>query len=519
MKRWGLLLIGVVLPYLITLNAPFVYDDKLEVVGNRTIRVLEQWDAVATYNFSRPLLIASYALNWWIGGLDPLIYHLSSLMIHLINTLLVGALSRRLLDPNRALLATGLWAAHPMLIEGVSYITGRSDALCALFWLVALCKWDDYCTAPQKGFPRLGAILAVAAAFLCKEVALSLPLALLALEHYRRGKITLAPHLWIWALGSVAITLRLLAYGLPRPEVDRAWYEQILIQAEVWWRYVQLWLLPVGQSILHDHPAEIRLLSGLALLAWGGMAGFAWRQGPWGRWCLALWALPLLPASLLPLKETMAEHRSYLAGLGLVFFLSAALPTAWLRRSYALIPLLLVATALRNTVWTTEVRLWSDAAHKNPQSSDAAYGEGDAFRMEQEWPAAEAAYLRVLALKPDHLNAKINLGIVLAEQGKTAEAQARWMEVLRQAPRSCAAHNNLGALARSQKNSEEAILQYQSSFSWCENDPIANLALGDLYYERGTFDKARFHYERYLRLEPQGSGAKHARQRLRLLDL
>ena len=72
----------VSLAYMNGLNAPFVYDDKIEVVGNATIRDLTQLRAVLEYNVSRVWLILSYAWNYRSFGLDPFGYHVTSLIIH-----------------------------------------------------------------------------------------------------------------------------------------------------------------------------------------------------------------------------------------------------------------------------------------------------------------------------------------------------------------------------------------------------------------------------------------------------
>jgi protein O-mannosyl-transferase len=516
-----LILVLVALLYLRVMQAPFVYDDKIEVVGNPTIRVLTNWQAVATYNFSRPLLIATYALNWWWSGLESWSYHLVSLAIHLLNCMLALSLSRRLLPPAAAMLATLAWAVHPMLIESVTYITGRSDALCATFWLVALIGWADHVRG-QSG--RIVAMLALAGGLMTKEVAVALPIALLALEQHLRGSIRWRDHRWIWGLGATALAVRLAAYGLPRGEVDRGFFLQAGTQAEVWLRSLQLWLFPVGQSILHDHPAVLGPETLGALLVWGAIGGLAWKRGGMVALGLALWVLPLLPASAVPLKETMAEHRSYLSGLGLSWALCSLLPawnpkkTAWIL-SLLLLPVLAGATLLRNEVWRDEVTLWKDAAEKNPESVDAAYGAADALRLVQRWSAAQAGFDRVIALKEDHLDARINLGITLAEQGKVDEAEQAWLAALRLQPRSCAAHNNLGALARRQGKPRVAITSYQSSMTWCPDDPIAQLALGDLFYEEGDPEKARYHYRRYLAVDPDGPAVKRVQNRLRLLDL
>ena len=160
---WLALAAAVSLPYLASLDGPFVYDDKVEVAGNRAIRVFENWRAVLGYNVSRPLLVLSYALDWQRAGLDPRAYHVTSLVLHALS---LGAavfmadavarlfgLTRPLL---RALLAAGLWGVHPMGAESVAYITGRSEVLCGGFVFLALGAHAEAVLAEREGGWSMG---------------------------------------------------------------------------------------------------------------------------------------------------------------------------------------------------------------------------------------------------------------------------------------------------------------------------------------------------------------------------
>ena len=137
-RRLGWIAIALVIFWLYqpVLDAPFVYDDKIEVIGNTTIRFLQEWQAILLYNVSRAMLLLSYAINFHYSAEDPTGYHLTNIAIH---ALTVGAgvlmaesigrlarLSRPLLA---ALVAGALWAIHPMGTEAVTYITGRSESL------------------------------------------------------------------------------------------------------------------------------------------------------------------------------------------------------------------------------------------------------------------------------------------------------------------------------------------------------------------------------------------------------
>lgn len=494
-----------------TLAHPFVYDDKIEVVGNPTIRVLTEWSAVATYNYARPLLIATYALNWAWGGFSPVGYHVVSIAIHALNVVLAYRLVGRFLPVERAALAAAAWGLHPMVTEGVTYIAGRSDALCATWWLVALGAWVDH--ARGRRGPGL-AWAAVVAGLLTKEVAVLLPAALLAAHLLvLRRPLDRAAVRGLAApvvLVGVAGLVRVLAYGVPRPEVERALLDHVGSQAVAWWTYLRLWVLPVGQSLLHDAPADPGWAGPVAVVGLVGLGAAAARWGALGPALVgAAW---LLPSSLVPLKEVMAEHRAYLLGLPLAALLAGALRRP--RLAWAVVAVLAVGTGLRNRTWATEVALWGDAAAKNPASADAAYGHADALRFAGDLPGAEAAYRRTLELRPGDENARVNLGIVLADLGRVDEARTTWQALLRDNPRSCPAHNNLASLEVRRGRLREAAAGYASTLRWCPDDPLALYNLGHVYRAMGDPRAARAWYQRYLDEVPLGAARDEVRAAL-----
>ncbi len=513
------LILAIFCAWLPALRAPFTYDDRIEVVGNRSIRLLGNVDAILTYNTSRPFLVATYALNWWLGGLDPLGYHLLSLAIHAINAWLAWRLAARLLSPDRALLASALWALHPMTTEAVTYVTGRSDALEATAWLVALTAWIDH----RAGRPHMRAV-AVAATVVAmgtKEVGLLLPVVLLSVDRWIAPRPRWRDHLPFLAIGIAAVSLRLTMYGWPQPEVPRGSLTQLISQAEVWARLLALWLRPAGQSILHDVPAHVGVAGVVALLGW--VCGFTWiflrARAPSRRplaalvaFAATLWAAWLVPASAFPLVETMAEHRAYLAGYAVILVFVATVPRP--RLLWALAPVLLLATAARNRVWADEASLWGEAAARNPDSARAWYGYGEALRLAHAWGDAAPAYLRVLELEPGHIDARIDLGIVRAESGDPAGARAAWEEARSLDPKACAAHNNLAALDFRADRLTAAETGYASALAWCNDDPIPHLNLANIAWRRADLRKAAFHYREYLRVAGNGPAAPLARQRL-----
>lgn len=541
---WLAIVAAVAVLYWPVMDAPFVYDDKIEVIGNTTIRFLDQWRAIILYNVSRTLLLLTYAVNYHYSAADPTGYHITNLVIHALTVgagvLMaesVGRLAERPRPLLAALVAGGLWAIHPMGTEAVTYITGRSESLCALWCFAALlcqanallARRDDTGT---EMLWRLGVLLAFGAAAICKEVSAVTPAAIFAMEwllggRRKDGKRHIA---WAWMVPFVlliglAIIARLTFTGqlLPR-EVDRSLSVQLTTQAWVWLRYLSLWLAPLGQTLYH-HVPDLTLTSARGIAGWLGVGGLVGSGVWWGRrnpaagLALLCGALYLLPSSsIVPLKESMAEHRAYQTGLWLLLAITWSVPSRHLKSAgilaaAAALPLAL-ATQARNAVWSSEVALWEEAVRYHPEVAEAWYGLGDAWRFAQGYERAEDAFQRAVALDPDYLDAWNNLGIVRAEQGQT-DAEDAWRAALRISPGYCKAHNNLGSLAYRQQRWDVAIAEFRSTIAHCPDDVVAHYSLGNLYAgPRLNRERAIVHFEAVLNLAPTFRFAAQARQKL-----
>lgn len=153
----GLGIVAVVLAlYLPTLGAPFEYDDKVEILQNRVLRTPGQVGPMWEYNPFRVLLMYTFAWDVWAWGLlRPAPYRLENVVIHAANSLLVlawvGRLAPRLAPAwtaeRRGLLAAGaalVFAVHPLAIESVTYISGRSASLATFFVLLSAWAYLGY---------------------------------------------------------------------------------------------------------------------------------------------------------------------------------------------------------------------------------------------------------------------------------------------------------------------------------------------------------------------------------------
>jgi protein O-mannosyl-transferase len=541
--RFGwLVIMGLVaLAYLNGMHAPFVYDDRIEVVGNSTIRDLGSLRAVLEYNVSRVFLILTYAWNFRSFGLDPFGYHVTSLIIHglvvgvgIALAVRVGRLGKHPWPVWTALLVGALWAVHPMGSEGVIYITGRSESLCALFVFAALTVWAEALLREAAGGPpaRTLRLLAIGITLLSmgtKEVAVMTPFALLSMEWLLgpgKRRVRWAWYLPFFAIITLGITGRALyaEHFIPR-EVDRPLLVQLTTQAEVWLRYIALWLLPVKQTLYH-HVPDVRLLSLRGGLAWSGIAtvgylAYRWsRERPLVAWALLTAALFLIPSSsVVALKESMAEHRAYSLGFYLFLAVAWSIPVRWSRRAVMLlgvaVPTALMLTVARTQVWNSEVKLWTEATELSPDVAEPWYGLGDAHRFLGDQEQAIKAYETAVLVDPNHLDSWNNMGIAKAEKGDHIGARGAWRSALRVRRTYCKAHANLAFLAYQRGEVEDAIVEFRTTLTYCPENLVAHYGLGTVYAdERRDPQKAVWHFETLLEIEPDFARGEEIRKRL-----
>ena len=182
----GSLLLLCLLAYANSVGNGFVFDDTPIIVENSFVTdrgsILEIFNtpywlqpAAGLY---RPITLFSFHLNHALDGLNPLGFHLTNIVLHMIVVTLLHGLGIRLgLAPHGAYLSAALFAVHPIHTEAVSNLVGRAELLMSLGLLLSLVWHIDSRTTP---LPRPGLRVASLAAFsvslLSKEQAMVLPL-------------------------------------------------------------------------------------------------------------------------------------------------------------------------------------------------------------------------------------------------------------------------------------------------------------------------------------------------------
>ncbi len=421
-----LLALTTLLAYADALYAGFQFDDYNVIVLNEAVHSLTAW--WASMPGIRPLLKLSYSANWALDT-RPLGFHLVNLGAHLANVLLVYLLARhwatRLgpagLRAGTVALATALlFALHPANTEAVTYVSGRSVSLMALFYLAALALYAR--PAPDTARVGLLAALAFALALAVKEIAVTLPVALLlVLRPLDRQSVRGTWPVWLVLAFAGAALLGFSHYRafFGHSLETRGMLANLVTQTEGLHYLVTRPLFGLRLNIDPHLVAPTGLSTdllwkamphGLALL----IAVWQWRRRPWLGVGIAWFYLHLAPTNSLLARYDIANDRQlYLAMIGPAFILAVLMQRlAWPLRVPALIALVVtlgLATHARNADYRDEISLWSVTTRDAPDKARPWNNLGYAYQLAGRRDEAIAAYRRALALDPTYEKPKANL--------------------------------------------------------------------------------------------------------------
>jgi tetratricopeptide (TPR) repeat protein len=434
----AILAIAVLLAYFNALGGVFQFDDYNVIVNNPAVHSLPAW--LDSMPGIRPLLKLSYALDWTIHG-APFGFHLFNVFVHAVNSVLVYKLLRALCPPRieggwAPLAAALLFALHPVHTEAVTYVSGRSVSLMALFYLCSVLAW---LRAERDGaLPAWRALSAglFGAALLVKESAVTLPLALLLIDAVRAPQRLVLRHaLWRqrWHGGVLAIALiAVSASPTYRHLLDvslgaRGIFENVLTQVNAIGYLAGQLVLPWRMNIDPDLPVLSRVTlpillqsASMAIIALAGLRNVG--RHPRLSFAVLWFFLHLLPTnSLLPRLDVANDRQLYLASAGVFFAVGIGVENlmhqANRRRFVGAVAVLVllglgIATVQRNQVYGSQVAFWEAALEKSPGKPRVANNLGYAYQQAGRLAEAKLAYQQAIELDPGYWKARINLDVL-----------------------------------------------------------------------------------------------------------
>jgi tetratricopeptide (TPR) repeat protein len=516
----SLLVLGILIIYSNSLKGSFQFDDsQIQDRPNLHITELNTESIKGTLYWTpeqkriyRPLPCLTLGLNYYFGGDNPFSYHIVNVTIHILCAIAVYVFLQTLLSITGirpafaakyryeiAVIATFLFAFHPIQTNVATYIIQRMTSMAALFYIISVTGYIFFrkqTLSNGKGslFRKYAglsiALISGICSFLSKENAAILPVTILLLDYLffynlvdedKRKKLKRVYVISIFLLMAVIAyvgTGRIMGYIHGYGHRDFSLIERLLTEPRIVFFYLYLLFIPninllnlshdfvISKSIINP-PQTFLAISGIAILL---IAAFVFRKKHNVLSFAILWYLGnlVIESTIIPL-ELVFEHRAYLPGIMVFFLISSGIIyviRSVLKNDKAILitSLLLIlygnGTYLRNFVFRTPISLWFDVAQKSPNQARAYANLGKAYADHGYYSEAKEAYEKAIEIKPDTIEPLINLGTLYLD--------------------------NFG-------KKDQALLLIKKAQRLDSKSAFGCMALGNIYYKLEDYEKAE-HY-------------------------
>jgi len=549
------------------------YDDARYVADNAIVAAGLTWRGVV-WAFT-----AGYASNWhpltWLSHmLDVQLYgmhfgghHLTNVVLHIANTLLLfGVFQRMTGATGRSGFVAALFAVHPLHVESVAWVAERKDVLSGLFWMLTLWTYVSYVRQPRWNRYVLVALCFVLG-LLAKPMVVTLPFVLLLLDYWPLGRMT--PDLGAGpdragvtpsslqlrvALPLLREKLPLLALALASSVVtfvvqrqggavggfdEYSFVHRVENALTSYVGYVWKMVWPARLGLFYPFPTSFAawqvITAAVILIGASIVALRAARRHPY---LLVGWLWYL--GTLVPViglvqvgDQAMADRYTYIPLVGLFLIVAWGVPalvagwlvcqraleglqrTALVTAAGVVIAALIVAARSQVRYWRDPIAMWQ---HTLQVTGENAFARNSlaSFLIEAGRTAEAVPHLvEAVRIDPRFAGAYNNLGAALIQQGNGSEAIAHFAAAARLRPQYADAHYNLAMALARQGRLDHAIQELVEAVRLRPDQPMWHYRLARLYQENGNTELAVQHLERTLTLAPNDQAARRALQEMK----
>jgi tetratricopeptide (TPR) repeat protein len=565
----ALLALSVFAVYLPVTQCDFVnYDDNEYVTNNPKVTAGLTWDGIKwafTHSHSanwHPLTWLSHMLDCQLYGLHPAGHHLTNLLFHAANTVLLFLFLRYLTGAFwRSAAVAAFFGLHPLHVESVAWVSERKDVLSAFFGILCLWAYARYAkgkaevtsrqpesriknpgsriqdpgsnpTIQQSNNPLfyVAALLALALGLMSKPMLVTWPFVMLLLDFWPLGRLKLSrlksqlpillEKLPFFALAALSclVTVKAQHGAIVPMDVEPLGFRfantlmsYVCYIGKLFWPshlaviYVHMHEWPFGAIVA----AALILITVTAVIAVQAKArpylllGWAWFLGT---------LIPVI--GLLQVgNQSMADRYMYLPAIGAmlaIIWLTASKVGGQEKRPYVAAGCagcLLTACALvagaQMLTWQTSETLFRQALAVNKDNFVAWNNLGNFYSSLTDEKPAAYCFTNAILSNPGYQRPYNGLGCVLNNQKRYAEAVPLFEAALKLNPKFVDAHNNLGFALQNMGKTNEAIACYQAALSLDPNHVQAHGNLANVLIILNQFEEAKEHYEALLRQEPK----------------
>jgi protein O-mannosyl-transferase len=529
-----ILFTGVLILYVPALDSSFVnYDDPAYVTSNSHVLQGLSWSNVA-WAFRatseanwHPLTWLSHMADVQLFGLNPRGHHLTSVLLHGCNVVLLFFILRRATGClMRSAVVAGLFAFHPLNVECVAWVAERKSVLSMFFLLLALVAYGSY--ARQKSIGRYALVVALFALGLAaKPMVVTLPVLLLLWDHWplrRNGSesegsfehsmpLLVVEKVPLFALAAASswVTLHAqrsggalgMAESLPlASRLENAIYSYAA--------YVGKGIWPSRLAVFYPHPEN-------SLGAWKVLAAAivvvsitvaAWRYRAQHRYLLTGWLWYL--AALVPMigivqvgRQAMADRYAYLPFVGLFIIVVWCCAESFARLQVSAVVQITIAAAVvvsyasvaffQINYWHNSYKLFAHALQVTHRNGIAEDNFGAALIEMGRPDLAQPHFEAAAEFIPELSTAHYNLAVVEQQRNHPDAARREYELALKyssDATEIAQSHSNLGFLLLELNDSKAAIEQFDGALQINPGKQNSWLGRGIAEYRQGNLNAA-----------------------------
>lgn len=533
-----------------SLRNDFVWDD-IKVIQNsshslKASRVssmlIPRVEKSKKQRYYRPVVFASMVLDRAVWGISPFGFHLSNTLFHSVSTVLFYLMALLVLGEFRvgrreemALLSSLLFALHPMHVESVSWVSGRTDVLCGLFFFPA---FIFYVLSYRKPWFLLLSAVFFFFSLLSKEVAIAFPAAVLGFD-IASGRVRSRGNVLKYTICGILVLVYLYLRGrafVIIPEVSYVRVGQSIGEGYQIWGVLKVLLnsyifyikelvfpfnfnafistVPEGFYHLFSSILVMLLLSILGLLSLRNREGVIAFGVSWVFATLA-------PSSIIAISwiatTPLAERYLYVPSAGYCVLIGYLIVRAgetvkpqkavWIAASILCLSYLFF-TIDRQSVWRNNVTLWEDTSKRSPNAFITHINYGEALKEAGRRDEAIREFLTVFEnpkiLTSDRMKALAanSIGIVYLDKGDRDRAEEWFHRALSYYPEYGDACYQIGFIHFIKGDPKNAEEWFHKALSYNPGNEKAYYHLGAIYFIRGEKEGSQSHYrtaERYLK--------------------
>ena len=541
-----ILLIAVlgIFSYSSSLNNSFTnWDDEEMVVNNPDIKSLSLQNILKTFttfhhSHYHPLVNISYAIEYKFAELNPFVYHLTNLIFHLLNSVLMYLVLLRLFKNNFvAVLVSILFVVHPLHTESVAWITERKDMLYSLFYLLTILFYLFNKETKSKKYDVYIYLFFIMSCF-SKASAVTLPVVLLLVDYFTEKKISLKDvkdKIPLFVISVLFGVINIMAqYEKPLsgsmmeiPQFDIL--SKILIVFYNYSFYLYKAIVPVNLSAFYPYPDPA--ISGLPVVFWAApfVAGIIIYTVYLSRkfstiivFGMLFYSITILPVlQIVPVGRAMTADRfAYLPLIGILIILSYLLYYLYnnLLKTPSLKKVLLAVIAVsviglayltrnQSMIWESSMTLYSDMVKKFPENSVGYNNRGTLYLKENKYNEAESDFLNALKYNSKYAAAYNNMGLLLNGRTKYDNAIEYFTKAAELNSNYAEAYFNMGLTYFNKNEIEKAIEFYKKAIAIDPGFAVAYNNLGKAYGLKEQNQEAITNFSKAVELDPEYSTA------------